>query len=91
MNSDPSPNPYPNRNNPNNLLDTIILLDTNSDRVILRKFDHSKHLSLFCDGICQNFVVSKDYECKFLHEEPSFGCFSIRVKMCVLLICSSRK
>ena len=59
MNSDPSPNPYPNRNNPNNLLDTIILLDTNSDRVILRKFDHSKHSSLFCDGICQNVSFQK--------------------------------
>ena len=28
MNPDPNPNPHPNRNNPDNLLDTIIFLDT---------------------------------------------------------------
>ena len=28
MNPDPNPNPKPIRNNPNNLLDTIIVLDT---------------------------------------------------------------
>ena len=28
MNPDPNPNPKPNRNNPNSLLDTIILFDT---------------------------------------------------------------
>ena len=28
MNPDPNPKPNPNRNNPINLLDTIILLDT---------------------------------------------------------------
>ena len=29
MNPDPNPNPNPNRDNPNNLLDTIILLRYN--------------------------------------------------------------
>ena len=29
MNPDPNPNPNPNRDNPNNLLDTIILLGYN--------------------------------------------------------------